>query len=73
MKNWKTVAAGSLYPLAKLIENQQGFPKWVYFVGQALEIVAVCGLGIVAKDYDKSGTDATPPSTSPFSGQQPKP
>jgi hypothetical protein len=60
MRNWKTVVAGSLYPLAKLIESQQGFPKWAYFVGQALEIVAVCGLGIVAKDYDKSGTPDNP-------------
>lgn len=57
-RSWKTVVAGSLYPLAKLIENYQGFPKWVYFLGQAMEIVAVCGLGVVAQDYDKT----TPPT-----------
>lgn len=60
-RSWKTIAAGSLYPLAKLIENYQGMPHWCYFVGQALEIVAVFGLGVAAKDYDKSdGSSATP-------------
>lgn len=53
-RSWKTIVAGSLYPLAKLLENTQGMPKWVYFLGQAMEIIAVCGLGVVAQDYDKN-------------------
>jgi hypothetical protein len=56
MKNWKTVVSGSLYPLAKWIQTIQGGPHWIFYVGQALEIIAVFGLGISAKDYDKTGT-----------------
>lgn len=55
MKNWKTIVSGSLYPLAKLLQNIKGEPVWLFYLGQALEIVAVFGLGIVAKDYDKTG------------------
>jgi hypothetical protein len=55
MKNWKTIVTGSLYPLAKWLQNYQNGPHWFYAVGQVLEIVAVFGLGIVAKDYDKTG------------------
>lgn len=56
VNNWKTIVTGSLYPLAKWLQTIQNAPVWVYYVGQALEIVAVFGLGIVAKDYDKNGT-----------------
>lgn len=55
MKNWKTIVAGSLYPLAKWAENYQSGPHWLFAAGQILEIVAVFGLGISAKDYDKTG------------------
>lgn len=67
MKNWKTIVAGSLYPLAKMLENIQGGPKWLYYVGQGLEIIAVFGIGVVAKDYDKTGlpNEPTPPPNRP--------
>jgi hypothetical protein len=55
--NWKTILAGSLYPLAKMLENIKGGPVWIYYIGQTLEIVAVFGLGIVAKDYNVTGGD----------------
>jgi hypothetical protein len=55
MKNWKTIVTGSLYPLAKWMQNSHSFPAWVWTLGQALEIIAVFGLGISAKDYDKTG------------------
>lgn len=54
MKNWKTILTGSLYPLAKWLQTIQGAPHWLWYVGQGMEIIAVFGLGIVAKDYDKT-------------------
>lgn len=55
MKNWKTIVSGSLYPLGKLLQSINDGPRWIFYVGQAVEIIAVAGLGLVAKDYDKTG------------------
>lgn len=54
--SWKTGIMGCLYPLAKFIQNIPDGPKWIFYFGQALEIVAVMGLGVVAKDYNVTGT-----------------
>ena len=55
MKNWKTIVSGSLYPIAKWLQIYRDGPSWFFALGQVLEIVAVFGLGIVAKDFDKTG------------------
>jgi hypothetical protein len=54
-RSWKTVVAGSLYPIGKLLQTINDGPKWLFYVGQALEYIAVFGLGVVAKDFNKTG------------------
>jgi len=55
MNNWKTSLAAILYPLGKALQNYTTGPHWFYFLGQALEVTSVAFLGLVAKDFNKTG------------------
>ena len=53
MKNWKTTLCGGL--IAAAIGLTSSTDPTLHMVGQALSIIAPILLGLVSKDYNKTG------------------
>ena len=53
MKSWKTTAFGALGALGVYLTSVKD-PEWVSVIGQFVSAISTFGLGMVARDNDKS-------------------
>lgn len=58
MKSWQTTTFGILGAVGSAVALVEGLPAWVYPVGKLLTALGVAGLGMAARDHDKSSEDA---------------
>lgn len=56
MKSWKTTLCGALAALGAYLTTQPD-PAWLATVGKVLSAVAVAGVGLFARDNDKTSAD----------------
>jgi len=55
--SWMTTVLGIIISLAAFVANQPDlFPPWAVGFAKYLTSIGIAGFGLVAKDYNKTGT-----------------